>query len=74
MSDIRLSTVYVPLDTRIYGLPSSNYLISIASVNTAMGAIHSAVKLWNRGGYIGVVVLPCADVEPFLEKLGLVAE
>ena len=62
--------LYVPLDTRVYGLESAKYLISSANVQKA-GA-HASVKLWNRGGYMGILVMHEKDVASFLETLGLV--
>ena len=62
--------LYVPLDTRVYGLDSAKYLTSSANVH--LNGAHATVKLWNRGGYAGVLVLKEEDVPEFLEKLGLV--
>lgn len=64
------TTLYVPLDTRVYGLDAQHYLISNAVVH--LNGSHATVKIWNRSGYSGVLVLRENDVAEFLEKLGLV--
>lgn len=64
------TTLYVPLYTRVYGLHAQNYVISNAEVY--LNGAHATVKLWNRSGYAGVLVLREDDVAEFLEKLGLV--